>query len=97
MSKSTGQSQVVFFYGAECTWCHKTIPHIEEAEKITGVKIKRVETWHNEANAKLLQEADSGKCGGVPFIINKKTGKWLCGFSETDAIVALIKGDGTSN
>lgn len=93
MGKKSSKSEVIFFYGAECTWCHKTIPHIEEAEKITGAKVTRLETWHNESNAQKLQKADAGKCGGVPFLINKSTGKWLCGYSETDAIVALIKGE----
>jgi hypothetical protein len=54
-------------------------PLIERLEVETGLKVKKVEVWHNEANARLMREYDKGFCGGVPFFYNKKTGKWLCG------------------
>ncbi len=44
-----------------------------------GIKIERLEVWHNEANAKRMKEYDKGYCGGVPFFYNKKTEKWICG------------------
>lgn len=67
------------FYGTECAHCRKMEPLIEHLEMETNLKIKRLEVWHNEANANLMREYDKGYCGGVPFFFNKKTGKWLCG------------------
>ena len=71
---------LLFFYGQDC-------PHCIEPEKIVnglileGFKIQKLEIWHNEENDKLLEELDKGEnsCGGVPFFLNKKTGKTICG------------------
>jgi hypothetical protein len=57
-------------------------PLVERLEDEIVVKVEQREVWHNDANAKLMREYDKGYCGGVPFFINKKTGKWICG--ETD-------------
>ena len=71
--------ELIEFYGTECKHCNTMEPLIERLENETGVKITRIEVWHNESNAKLLQSIDKGFCGGVPFFFNKKTGKWICG------------------
>ncbi len=70
------------FYGTECSHCHNMDPLIKRLEKELGIKVKKLEVWHNEENAMIMQELDKGFCGGVPFYFNKKTGKWICG--ETD-------------
>lgn len=67
------------FYGRECIHCMKMAPLIDKLEKETGIIIKRLETWHNEENAKKLKEYDDGSCGGVPFFINTETGEKVCG------------------
>ncbi len=54
-------------------------PLVERLEREEDVNVARLEVWHNEANARLMREYDKGYCGGVPFFLNKKTGKWLCG------------------
>ncbi len=51
-----------------------------------GIRIERIEVWHNEANAKLMKEYDKGYCGGVPFFYNKKTGKWICGAADYERL-----------
>ena len=43
------------------------------------VQIERLEVWHNKENLEQLEELDKDFCGGVPFFINTKTGKWICG------------------
>ena len=58
------------------------VPLVERLEREEGVNIAKLEVWHHETNAKIMREYDQGKCGGVPFFFNKKTGKWICG--ETD-------------
>lgn len=76
---SDEESYLLDFYGTECIHCRQMDPLIERLEVETGLKVKKVEVWHNEANARLMREYDKGFCGGVPFFYNKKTGKWLCG------------------
>ena len=70
-----------FFYGEECPHCHTMLPLIEKINK-AGAKIEVLETWHNDANAIILEEKDTGLCGGVPFLYNDKSKQWICG--ETD-------------
>ena len=67
------------FYGTECVHCLQMEPLLERLQAETNVRIKRLEVWHDEANARLMREYDRGFCGGVPFFFNKNTGKWLCG------------------
>ena len=31
-------------------------------------------------------EIDKGRCGGVPFFYNKKTGKFICGAADYDGL-----------
>jgi thiol-disulfide isomerase/thioredoxin len=67
------------FYGTECYHCRKMDPLVERLEQETGVKVKKIEVWHNDENMRLLQKYDKDFCGGVPFFYNVKTGKWICG------------------
>ena len=67
------------FYGTECPHCIEMEPLIKKLEKETKLKIKRYEVWHNEKNKALFEKTDNGKCGGVPFFYNKKSGKFICG------------------
>jgi len=64
------------------------VPLVEKLEKATGLKVERYETWHDEANAKKLEEYDKGVCGGVPFFINTETGKTICGESTYEELLA---------
>ena len=57
-------------------------PLVQKLEKEEGVKVQKFEVWHNEKNAQAFQEADQGRCGGVPFFINKKTNKFICGSTD---------------
>jgi thiol-disulfide isomerase/thioredoxin len=70
---------LIEFYGTECVHCHEMQPLIEQLEKEEGIILTRLEVWHNSENAAIMQQCDDGKCGGVPFFFNKKTGKWICG------------------
>lgn len=70
---------LLFFFGTECSHCHKMDPFIQQLEKEEKVTVNKLEVWHNEANAQKLKKLDDGKCGGVPFFFNDKTKKWICG------------------
>ncbi|MBI4167879.1 MAG: thioredoxin family protein [Candidatus Aenigmarchaeota archaeon] len=67
------------FYGEECGPCIEMRPLIEKLEKEEGVKVTGLEVWHNAKNLEILRKYDKGRCGGVPFFFNKKTGEWICG------------------
>ena len=82
------ESDLLEFYGTECIHCNFMRPWVEKLEKETKVRVTRIEVWHNETNARRLEEIDQGKCGGVPFFYNKKTGKWICGAVGYDKLKA---------
>ena len=86
------ESDLLEFYGTECPHCIKMEPLIDRLEKETGLKLQRLEVWHNEANAKLLQQLDRGFCGGVPFFFNKKTKNWICGSTSYDKFKSWAAG-----
>ncbi|MEK9194517.1 MAG: hypothetical protein AAB884_01775 [Patescibacteria group bacterium] len=52
---------------------------VEQLEKESSVKFEKYETWHNEENAKKMEEYDKNYCGGVPFFYNTDTNDWICG------------------
>ena len=80
-------SQLMNFYGTECPHCERMMPLIERLEKEEKISVECIEVWHNEENAKKLEELDKdGMCGGVPFFINTKTGKTICGEATYDKL-----------
>lgn len=80
------------FYGTECHFCHEMDPIVEKVEKELGIKFKKIEVWHNAANAKLMEKYDRGFCGGVPFYVNTKTGKWICGAVDYETFKKFVQG-----
>jgi thiol-disulfide isomerase/thioredoxin len=80
-----------FFYGQECPHCHEVMPYVDALIE-EGVKIEKLETWHNEENAKLADEKDGGKCGGVPFFLNEKSGELICGSTSEKNIRRWAQG-----
>ena len=77
---------LLMFYGTECVHCHTMFPLVEKLEKEEGIKIEKLETWHNSKNAELLREKDTIDCGGVPFFYNENTGKAICGAVPYDKL-----------
>lgn len=73
------KSNLLYFYGEECPHCHRMMPLIEQLEKETGLKLEKYEVWHNEENARLMDEYDKNLCGGVPFFYNTANQEWICG------------------
>ena len=83
---------LIEFYGTECVHCREMEPLIEKLEKEEGLKIERLEVWHNADNLNVMREYDKGYCGGVPFFYNKKTGKWICGSTSYEKFKEWAKG-----
>jgi len=80
------ESNLLEFYGTECVHCRFMNPLIERLQAETGLKVKKIEVWHNERNAQLLQQIDRDYCGGVPFFFNVKNGKWICGSASYEQL-----------
>jgi thiol-disulfide isomerase/thioredoxin len=81
------------FYGKECSHCILMAPLIARLEKELKVKVKRIETWHDEKNEKLREEHDKdGECGGVPYFVNEETGAKLCGEVDYATLKAWAAG-----
>ncbi|MBI2547329.1 MAG: hypothetical protein HYW23_02675 [Candidatus Aenigmarchaeota archaeon] len=78
--------ELLFFTGRECPHCNDMKPLVQKLEKEEGVRLKEIEVWHNAANAKMMEQYDKNYCGGVPFFINTKTGKWICGSTDYESL-----------
>jgi thiol-disulfide isomerase/thioredoxin len=77
--KGGKMGKLMMFYGEECKHCHEMMPLLEKLKSEEGIKVEKIETWHNSANKKKLDVLDAGKCGGVPFFYNEETKKTICG------------------
>lgn len=71
---------LLFFYGEECDYCIEVMKHVDRLIG-EGFDIEKIEVWNNKENDALMMNLDKGEnmCGGVPFFLNKKTGKTICG------------------
>jgi len=70
---------LIEFFGTECVHCKKMDPVVKKLEEELQIELKKLEVWHNQGNAAILQQHDKGRCGGVPFFVNTKTDKIICG------------------
>ena len=91
------KDRLIEFYGTECVHCKEMESLIEKLNKEHGIKITRLEVWHNSENAKLMQKYDKDEtgnefCGGVPFFYNEKTGKKICGNTKYEKLKAWADG-----
>lgn len=86
-------SYLLEFYGTECPHCERMHELVERLEKEEGVKVERIEVWHDKENEKRFMEFDKGKCGGVPFFYNTKTNKWICGEESYDILKKWALGE----
>ena len=75
------KTDLLFFYGTECPHCIRMEKLLDKLTKEEGLAVEKIEIWHNEENNKMLEKLDCEPepCGGVPFFLNQKTHKTLCG------------------
>jgi len=83
---------LINFYGEECPHCQHMHAVVADLESKEGIKIEKIEVWHNKENLKKLEDLDKGVCGGVPFFINTETGKTICGEATYDDLESWAKG-----
>ncbi len=85
-------SNILEFYGTECEHCIRMQPLLERLEKELGVTVERYEVWHNKENRKIMEQYDKDSCEGVPFYVNIKTGKSICGEVDYEALKTWATG-----
>ncbi len=89
---STQTGDTLFeFYGRECGPCKNMEPIIDSLEKNESIKIVRYEVSHNPENRLLRKKYDSSFCNIVPFFINPKTKKWICGATSYQSLKDLAQ------
>src|SRR3989344_222725 len=77
---SSDSGKLIMFYGTECVHCHEMFPDIEKLEQEEGVKVKKLEIWHDSKNRARYDKCNNIiKCTGVPFFYNENTKKSICG------------------
>ncbi len=81
-----------FYYGEECPHCHTMLPLVDKLIE-SGTNVKKLETWHNDDNAKALTEVDTGKCGGVPFFWNDESKQFICGATSEENLKKWAAGE----
>ena len=72
-------SKLIMFHGTECPHCRNMDPLVARLEKERGVKVQKLEVWHNSDNADKLEKIATGLCGGVPFFWNTESKRYICG------------------
>lgn len=92
LKEEQGEEHLIEFFGTECKHCHEMTPLVGRLEEELGLKLTKLEVWHNETNKKKLEELDQGRCGGVPFFINTKTNDFICGSADYDKLKAWATG-----
>lgn len=83
---------LLFFYGQDCEHC-KVMEQQVQKLKDEGIEITHLEVWNNEENEKLMESLDTEPCGGIPFFLNKKTGKTICGEVSYEELKAWAMGE----
>lgn len=73
------EDDLIEFFGKECPTCMELSQELDKLEKTDGIKVKRIEVWHNASNLSIMMKYAEGKCSAVPFLYNKRTGKYFCG------------------
>ena len=48
-------SHLLYFYGTECTHCHEMDPLHQKLADEEGLKLKKLEMWHNARERKILR------------------------------------------
>ncbi len=80
------------FHGRECPHCKNMMPYVYKLEEEEGIKLERLEVWHNEKNADLMRsyrEILAPKCGGqlrTPTFFDPETNDVLCGEVEYEKL-----------
>lgn len=74
------------YYGIECPHCERMNELLAKLKKEEGIEVEMIEVWHNKENEQKLIDLDKDRCGGVPFLYNTKTEKFICGDTDYEEL-----------
>ncbi len=80
------------FWARECPHCRNMMPLVDKLEQEIGIKLEKLEVWHNEDNADLMRsyrDILAPKCGGqlrTPTFFNTENNDVLCGEVEYERL-----------
>ena len=84
---------LIEYYGNECAHCEKMAPLVEQLENDLNVKLVKKEVWHDPGNLADFMKTAAGKCDGVPFFLNQRTSKYICGATSYKKLKAWALGE----
>ena len=86
-------THLLYFYGDECPDCVEMMPLVKRLADEEGIVLTPYEVWNNPENDLLLEKYDTDNaCGGIPFFIDTKTNKTLCGAVSYEELKAWATG-----
>jgi len=85
------ETELLEFYGAECDHCKMVATFLDRLKAEEGIDVKRYEVWHSSQNQGIYFKYAAGKCKGVPFLVNARTGDFLCGPKTYEAVLGWAK------
>jgi len=84
--------KLIMFWARECPHCRNMMPLVDKLEQEIGIKLEKLEVWHNEDNADLMRsyrDILAPKCGGqlrTPTFFNTENNDVLCGEVEYERL-----------
>ena len=91
-------NEILMFHGRECPHCKAMMPLVDKLEAETGLKVERLEIWHNEQNADRMRsyrDILAPKCGGqlrTPTFFKPATNAVLCGEASYETLKSWAQG-----
>ncbi|ELR24227.1 uncharacterized protein ACA1_272280 [Acanthamoeba castellanii str. Neff] len=81
MAEEAAADDLMFYFSETCPFTQRVLPEVECLQQAMpeGRSLQRLEIRSDKTNYGRYQEAAQGKCRGVPFFINSKTGNFVCG------------------
>ena len=88
--------EIIFFHGEDCPHCARMRPIVDKLEKELGCKIKRLEVWYDEKNAKEMRKysdiiLSAGEGLAVPAFVDVKNKECLVGEQEEKDLKKWLK------
>ena len=87
----------LYFYWATCPHCQELNTMLEDGDYLSKIEIEKREVYYNDVNRELFLEVIkkyeiSERESWVPFVLNKKTWKYVTGSKEGfDMLTSEIK------
>lgn len=87
-------TQPTMFYAANCEHCIAMLPLLNQLLQEEGIEIDVFEVVESDPDSVAMYEKyDQGDkaCGGVPFFVNPKNNKTMCGGVSYEDLVNFVR------